>query len=130
MWKTQYYEPVQTVVAYAEDENNFFLIIYILMGYDMGQSRNRRIKMLLNISLALHAISLVATVVSWKGGCLFFTNACFEAHDRASSAKSFLYSFYRPTITGDVSVALAQQPSTFIRDLERSYGETCVDGSR
>ena len=130
MRKAQYYEPVQTVVAYAEDENSFFLTVYILMGYDMGQARNKRIKMLLILSLVLHMMSLVATVASWKGGCLFFTNACFEAHERPGAVKSFLYSFYRPTVAGDLSVSYAQEPPRFIGDLERSYGDTCVDGSR
>jgi hypothetical protein len=73
----------------------------VLVGYDVGQPANKRIKMLLNISLLVHLFSLVATIVSWKGGCLLFTNACFEAHDRPQSTKSFIYSFYRPTITGD-----------------------------
>jgi hypothetical protein len=121
----QYYEPVQAVVEYTEDENSFFLTIYILMGYDMGQPRNKRIKMLLTISLILHALSLVATIVSWKGGCVLFTNACFEAHDRPDAVRSFMYSFYRPTIVGDKSGAR----TSFIQDLERSYGGTCVDGS-
>ena len=125
----QYYEPVQAVVTYTEDENSFFLTIYILMGYEMGQARNRRIKMLLVISLLLHAVSLVATIVSWKGGCLFFTNACFEAHDRPHAVKSFLYSFYRPTVAGDVSSA-ATHARGFIDDVEQAYGDTCVDGSR
>ena len=114
MRKAQYYEPVQAVVTYTEDENSFFLTIYILMGYEMGQARNRRIKMLLVISLLLHAMSLVATIVNWKGGCLFFTNACFEAHDRPHAVKSFLYSFYRPTITGDRSRTYNSAPSSFI----------------
>jgi len=122
----QYYEPVQAVVEYTEDENSFFFTIYILMGYDMGQTRNKRIKMLLTISLILHAMSLVATISSWKGGCVLFTNACFEAHDRPDAVKSFLYSFYRPTLAGDVSVAR----TSFIHDMQRSYGDTCVDGSR
>ena len=122
----QYYEPVQAVVEYTEDENSFFLTIYILMGYDMGQPRNKRIKMLLTISLILHAMSLVATIVSWRGGCVLLTNACFEAHDRPDAVKSFLYSFYRPTIAGDLSVSR----TSFIKDVERSYGGTCVDGSR
>jgi hypothetical protein len=127
----QYYEPVQAVIEYTEDENSFFLTIYILMGYDMGQPKNKRIKMLLTISLILHAISLVATVVSWQGGCLLFTNACFEAHDRPGAVKSFLYSFYRPTFAGDVNVMGGlTRPLGFIGELQRSYGDTCVDGSR
>ena len=131
MRKAQYYEPVQAVTDDAEDENTFFLTIYILMGYDMGQSRNRRMKMLLTISLVLHAMSLVATVASWKGGCVFFTNACFEAHDRPDAVKSFLYSFYRPTLAGDLSVmGDFEQGYGFIGNLERAYGDTCVDGSR
>jgi hypothetical protein len=87
-------------------------------------------KMLLTISLLLHAMSLVATIVSWKGGCLFFTNACFEAHDRPGAVKSFLFSFYRPTLAGDLSfMADFERPFGFIGELERSYGDTCVDGS-
>jgi hypothetical protein len=87
--------------------------------------------MLLTISLILHAMSLVATIASWKGGCLFFTNACFEAHDRPGAVKSFLYSFYRPTFAGDLSVmGDFARPYGFIGELERSYGDTCVDGSR
>ena len=129
MRQAQYYEPVQDVADDTEDENTIFLTIYILMGYDMGQTRNRRIKMLLVISLLLHAISLIATIVSWKGGCLFFTNACFEAHDRPGAVKSFLYSFYRPTLAGDFSTAATQAPG-FISGLEAAYGDTCVDGSR
>jgi hypothetical protein len=130
MRKDQYYEPVQAATDDAEDESSFFLTIYILMGYDMGQTRNRRIKMLLIISLILHAMSLVATVASWKGGCMFFTNACFEAHDRPGAVKSFLFSFYRPTLAGDLSVSSSRYASGFINDLETAYGDTCVDGSR
>ena len=129
MRKAQCYEPVQAASEDAEDDNTFFLSIYILMGYDMGQARNRRMKMLLIISLVLHAMSLVATIVSWKGGCLFFTNACFEPHDRPGAVQSFLYYFYRPTLAGDVS-GNWQQPYGFVGELERSYGDTCVDGSR
>jgi hypothetical protein len=129
MRKAQYYEPVQDAAEGAEDENSFFLTIYILMGYNMGQRRNRRIKMLLILSLILHAMSLIATIASWKGGCIFFTNACFEAHDRPGNVKSFLYSFYRPTLAGDLSVAAAPQQRSFIQDLDSAYGSTCVDGS-
>jgi hypothetical protein len=129
--QAQYYEPMEVVTDSAEDESTFFLTIYILMGYDMGQTRNRRIKMLLIISMVLHAMSLVATIASWKGGCLFFTNACFEAHDQPGNVKSFMYSFYRPTLAGDLSVmGDLQRPYGFIGELERSYGDTCVDGSR
>jgi hypothetical protein len=103
--QAQYYEPMEVVTDSAEDESTFFLTIYILMGYDMGQTRNRRIKMLLIISMVLHGMCLVATVASWKGGCLFFTNACFEAHDRPGAVKSFLFSLYRPTLVGDLSVS-------------------------
>ena len=123
----QEYEYVAVV---AQDESSFFSIMLILVGYDIGQPANRRIKMLLNISLVVHAVSLIATLVSWRGGCLLFTNACFEAHDRPQSTKSFLYSFYRPTITGDRSKALVSNPSSFIQVLEDAYGDTCVDGSR
>ena len=118
------------VAVVPQDESSFSSVILILVGYDIGQSSNKRIKMLLNISLFLHFISLIATLVSWKGGCLFFTNACFEAHDRPESTKSFLYSFYRPTITGDRSTAYSQMPSSFINVVEDAYGATCVDGSR
>ena len=131
MRRAQYYEPVQAVTDAAEDENTIFLTIYILMGYDMGQKRNGRIKMLLIVSLVLHAMSLVATIASWKGGCVFFTNACFEAHDRPGAVKSFLYSFYRPTLAGDLSnTGDFDRPYGFIDKLEMSYGDTCVDGSR
>jgi hypothetical protein len=123
----QEYEYVAVV---AQDENSFFSVMLILIGYDIGQPANRRIKMLLNISLLVHAVSLLATLVSWRGGCLLFTNACFEAHDRPQSTKSFLYSFYRPTITGDRSKALVANPSSFINVVEDAYGDTCVDGSR
>ena len=123
----QEYEYVAVV---AQDENSFFSVMLILIGYDIGQPANRRIKMLLNISLLVHAVSLLATLVSWRGGCLLFTNACFEAHDRPQSTKSFLYSFYRPTITGDRSKALVANPSSFIKVVEDAYGDTCVDGSR
>lgn len=122
----QEYEYVAVV---AQDESSFFSVILILVGYDIGQTANRRVKMLLNISLLLHAASLVATLVSWKGGCLLFTNACFEAHDRPESTKSFMYSFYRPTITGDRSKALLSTPSSFIQTVEAAYSDTCVDGS-
>jgi hypothetical protein len=122
----QEYEYVAVV---AQDESSFFSIILILVGYDIGQPANRRVKMLLNISLVVHAVSLIATLVSWRGGCLLFTNACFEAHDRPQSTKSFLYSFYRPTITGDRSKALVANPTSFITKLEDAYGDTCVDGS-
>lgn len=125
--KRQQYEYVAVL---PQDESSFSSVILILIGYDIGQSCNKRIKMLLNISLFLHFISLIATIVSWKGGCLFFTNACFEAHDRPESTKSFLYSFYRPTITGDRSRAYESSPSSFIGVLEDAYGDTCVDGSR
>ena len=118
------------VAVIAQDESSFFSIVLVLAGYDIGQPSNRRIKMLLNISLLIHAISLIATVVSWKGGCLLFTNACFEAHDRPQSTKSFLYSFYRPTITGDRSHGNDHSASSFIHKLEDAYSDTCVDGSR
>ena len=117
------------VAVIAQDESSFFSIVLVLAGYDIGQPANRRIKMLLNISLLVHAVSLIATIVSWKGGCLLFTNACFEAHDRPQSTKSFLYSFYRPTITGDRSHANVHSPSSFIHKLEDAYSDTCVDGS-
>jgi hypothetical protein len=123
----QEYEYVAVV---AQDESSFFSVMLILVGYDIGQPANRRVKMLLNISLVVHAISLIATLVSWRGGCLLFTNACFEAHDRPQSTKSFLYSFYRPTITGDRSKALVANPTSFIQKLEDAYGDTCVDGTR
>jgi hypothetical protein len=100
------------------------------MGYDMGQARNRRIRMLLILSLVLHVACLVATIVSWQGGCLFFTNACFEAHDRPGAVKSFLYSFYRPTMAGDVRVSSSWYASGFVHGLETAYDDTCVDGSR
>jgi hypothetical protein len=131
MRKGQCYEPVQVVTEYAEDDNKFFLTVYILMGYNMGQSRNSRIKMLLVISLILHAMSFVATLASWKGGCMFFTNACFEAHERPGAVKSFLYAFYRPTLAGDLSsMGDFADGFGFIGSLERAYGDTCVDGSR
>ena len=132
MRKAQYYElqPAQAVTGDAEDENTFFLTIYILMGYDMGQKRNGRIKMLLGISLLVHLLSFIATMVSWQGGCLFVTSACYEAHDRPGAVKSFLYSFYRPTLAGDLSVSSPRYASGFIHDLETAYGDTCVDGSR
>jgi hypothetical protein len=126
----QYYQPVKSPVEYAEDENSFFLIIYILIGYDMGQKKNRRIKMLLIISLVLHATCLVATIASWKGGCLLFTNKCIQAHEREGAVRSFMYSFYRPTIAGDLTVAMSGNARGFIRDLENAYGDTCVDGTR
>lgn len=117
------------VAVISPDENSFFSIMLILVGYDIGQTSNKRVKMLLNISLFVHAISLAATIVSWKGGCLFFTNACFEAHDRPDTTKSFLYSFYRPTITGNRQSGHIDAQSSFIQDLETSYKDTCVDGS-
>jgi hypothetical protein len=120
----------QYVAVVATDENNFFSSMMVLIGYDVGQSPNKRIKMLLNISLLVHAVSLLATIVSWKGGCLLFTNACFEAHDTPHAKKSFLYSFYRPTITGDLVHPYDASPSSFVHALEESYGATCIAGSR
>jgi pimeloyl-ACP methyl ester carboxylesterase len=84
-----YYEPVQAVVAYAEDENSFFLTIYILMGYDMGQARNSRMKMLLTVSLLLHAMSLVATIVAGRGGvCFLQMRASRHTTGQALSSRS------------------------------------------
>ena len=120
----------QYVAVVAQDETTFFSSMMVLIGYDAGQTPNRRIKMLLNISLVVHAVSLLATIVSWKGGCLLFTNACFETHDTPHATKSFLYSFYRPTITGDLVHPYEASPSSFVHALEASYGETCVAGSR
>jgi hypothetical protein len=118
------------VAVIAQDESSFFSVVLVLAGYDIGQPANRRIKMLLNISLLLHAVSLIATVVSWKGGCLLFTNACFDAHDRPQATKSFLYSFYRPTITGDRSHGYNPSTTSFTHVLEDAYSDTCVDGTR
>jgi hypothetical protein len=126
---SQEYEYVTVI---SQDESSFFSVFMVLVGYDVGQPANKRIKMLLNISLLLHLFSLVATIVSWKGGCLLFTNACFEAHDRPQSTKSFMYSFYRPTITGDRNKAYDLSPvpaASFTHVLEDAYADTCVDGS-
>jgi hypothetical protein len=118
----------QYVAVVTQDESSFFSFILVLIGYDIGQPRNKRVKMLLNISLFVHAISFLATMVSWQGGCLLLTNVCFEAHNLHAS-KSFLYSFYRPTITGDRSKAHVSASSSFIRVVEDAYSDTCVDGS-
>ena len=126
MQRNQQYEYVAVV---TQDESSFFSFILILAGYDIGQQRNRRVKILLNIALVVHAISFAATIVSWKGGCLLVTNACLEAHDSPHTSKSFLYSFYRPTITGDRSKAHDSASSSFIRVVEDAYSDTCVDGS-
>jgi hypothetical protein len=122
----QQYEYVAVV---TQDGSSFFSFILILVGYDIGQPVNQRVKMLLNISLFVHFISFVATVVSWKGGCLLVTNACLEAHDSASYSKSFLYSFYRPTITGEVRNGYDSSTGSFVRVVEDAYRDTCVDGS-
>ena len=50
----------QYITVVPIDESSFFTVILVLVGYDIGQPANRRIKMLLNLSLFLHLISLIA----------------------------------------------------------------------